>query len=177
MKISRIFDLLEQNTEKYASDTIVLAGKNKGKWETYTSAEYHENVDALSKGLLSMGVKKDDKIATIIYNCPEWNFFDMALMQIGAIQVPIYPTISEANYDYILKEAEVKLIIVSDSEVFERIKNIVPNIPSLMDVYSIQETEGLKHWKEIQEKGKVSFTGDLSSIRDGIDTHDVATII
>jgi long-chain acyl-CoA synthetase len=177
MKITRIFDLLEQNFEKFASDALVLAGKNKGSWDTYTSAEYRENVDALSKGLLAMGVKKDDKIATIVNNCPEWNFFDMALMQIGAIQVPIYPTISEANYDYILKEAEVKYIIVSDAEVYDRIRNIVPNIPSLIDVYSIMETAGLKPWKEIQEKGRDYPTEELVSIRDSIDAQDVATII
>lgn len=177
MKINRIFDLLEQNLEKYSKETTVLAGKNKGTWETYTAEAFRENADNLSKGLLSMGVRKDDKIATIIYNCPEWNFFDMALMQIGAVQVPIYPTISEANYDFILKDAEVKYIIVADQEVYDRIKDILPGVNSLLGVYSIQPVEDLKPWHEILEKGKTYAGNDLSTIKDSITTEDTATII
>ena len=115
MQITRIFDLLEQNSDKFSSETPVVAGKKNGTWKSYNAQQYKQVVDELSKGLLAMDVGKNDNVATIIYNCPEWNFFDMGLMQIGAVQIPIYPTISEANYEYILKEAEVKYVIVSDS--------------------------------------------------------------
>lgn len=177
MKITRIFDLLDQNFEKFSSDAIVVAGKKNGSWDKYNPAQYKENVDTLSKGLLSLGVGKDDKIATIINNCPEWNFFDMALMQIGAIQIPIYPTISQANYEYILTEAEVKYVIVSDADIFQRISHIVSDISSIQGVYSIDRTEGLNHWQEIMELGKQQDENTLQKIKDGIDTQDTATII
>lgn len=177
MKIDRIFDLMDQNLEKYSKETTVIAGKNKGNWESYTAEEFQNIADTLSKGLLSLGVKKDDKIATIVHNCPEWNFFDMAMMQIGAVQVPIYPTISQANYKHILNDAEVKYIIVYDQEVYDRIKDIISGISSIQDIYSIQKTDGLKFWKDILEKGKSYSGADLDAIKAGITTEDTATII
>ncbi|MCF8368982.1 MAG: long-chain fatty acid--CoA ligase [Bacteroidales bacterium] len=177
MKITRLFDLLEQNQKIFREQEVVLGGKNNGKWTHYTASQYASTVNSLSLGLLSLGVGKEDKVATIIYNCPEWNFFDMALMQIGAIQIPIYPTISEANYEYILKEAEVKFIVVSNQEILERINKILPGIPSLKGVYSIEKTDGISHWEEILSLADDSNKEKLNKIKSGITTHDTATII
>lgn len=176
MQITRIFDLLDQNYEKFSPEAPVVAGKKDGKWDQYNTQQYKDTVDKLSKGLLELGVRKNDKIATIIHNSPQWNFFDMGLMQIGAIQIPIYPTISEANYSYILNEANVKFVIVSDQQIYERIKHIVAQISSIQDIYSIEKIKGIKHWEEIHEKGK-SHQGDIEEIKAGIDTTDIATII
>jgi long-chain acyl-CoA synthetase len=177
MKITRIFDLLDQNDQRFDKDAVVLAGKKDGIWSTYTSKEFREHVDGLSMGLLKLGLKKGDKVATIIYNCPEWNFFDFALMQIGAIQVPIYPTISESNYSYILKEAEVKLVIVSNEEIYSKIRTILPKIDSIEGVYSIEKTEGVKHWEEIPVDREKDLSELLEKSKKEPSSDDVATII
>ncbi|MBC8487531.1 MAG: long-chain fatty acid--CoA ligase [Bacteroidetes bacterium] len=177
MKITRIFDLLDQLQQKYPDIEDVLAGKANGTWKKYSSKEYIEIVNTLSLGLLSMGVCKDDKIATIINNCPEWNFFDMALMQIGAIQVPVYPTISEANYKFIIDDAEVEYVIVSNHEIYDRVRDIISASKTVKAVYSIEKTDELNHWKEICDMGKKNFKDNLGKIKSEIKPDDVATII
>jgi long-chain acyl-CoA synthetase len=176
-RIIRIFDLLQHYDEKYSDLQKALAGKVNGEWKTYSSMQYIEITNTLSRGLLTMGIGKGDKIATIINNCPEWNFFDMALMQIGAVPVPIYPTISESNYEYIFREAEVKYIILSDMGNYERIENIIPSLPDLLHVFSIERTDKLKHWVEILNLGKQHPEINLENIKTGIAGSDLATII
>jgi long-chain acyl-CoA synthetase len=177
VRITRIFDLLQHYNEKYSDLPIAFAGKVNGVWKSYSSRQYIDIANTLSRGLVAMGIGKGDKIATIIDNCPEWNFFDMAIMQIGAVQVPIYPTISEANYEYIFREAEVKYIIVSNKEIFEKIFNILPNVPSLQNVYSIDKIDNAKHWAEILNLGKQNTTLDIESIKSRITPNELATII
>jgi len=104
-KITRIFDLLDQYKEKYFSKKDALGFKSNNVWNTYSSEDYLNYVNNFSFGLLKLGVKKGDKITTIMLNSPEWNFIDMSLLQIGAIQVPIYPTVSEVNYKFIFNDA------------------------------------------------------------------------
>lgn len=176
-KIRRIFDLLDLYRNEFASLETALAGKVDGIWKKYSAKAYIETAENLAKGLVAMGIKKGDNIATIINNSPEWSIIDMALLQIGAVQIPIYPTISEANYDYILKEAEVKLILVSNHEIFQRIENIIPKLSSSVKVFAIRETAGLQQWTEILEKGKQNSNFDLNSIKDTIEGEDVASII
>ena len=177
MKITRTFDLIDKLQKEHPNLTDVLAGKTDDQWKKYSVTEYAEIVNNLSLGLLSLGVKKDDKIATIILNSPEWNFFDMALMQIGAIQVPIYPTISEANYSFIFNDAEIKYAILYDDEIYSKVKNVIKETKTLIDVYSIQKSSHAKHWKEIYELGKKNDKDDLDKIKSEILPDDTATII
>ncbi len=125
MELKRIFDLLDQLKQDFPDLNDVFAGKANGQWNKYSVSEYIDTVNTLSLGLLSMGVEKDDKIVTIVNNSPEWNFFDMAMMQIGAIQVPIYPTISEANFKFIFEDTGVKYVIVSNQDIYNRVKDII----------------------------------------------------
>ena len=175
--INRIFDLLDLYRNEYSGLEKALAGKSSGSWKYYSAKEYIEISEILAKGLLALGVKKGNNIATIINNSPEWSIIDMAILQSGAVQVPIYPTISEANYDYILKEAEVKIIIVSNIEIYERIRKIIPQLSSLQKVYSIEQTDELTHWTEILELGKQNEKIDLGVVKDAIQPDDIASII
>ena len=175
--IQRIFDLLDNYKQGDYIPETALAGKNNGKWKYFSVDDYITHVNDLSRGLLSLGVKEKENIVTIINNCPEWNFFDMAIMQIGAVQVPVYPTISESNYEYILKETEVRFIIVSNQEVYERIKDLIPKIPTIRTVYSIEQTEGLPQWTEIPDLGKKNKEADIESLKASIQPDDVASII
>jgi long-chain acyl-CoA synthetase len=176
-RILRLFDLLQHYNEKYSDLPVALAGKVDGEWKSYSSLQYIDIVNSLSRGLLASGVTSGDKIATILNNAPEWNFFDMAIMQTGAVHVPIYPTISKSNYEYIFKEAEIKYIIVSNKEVYDRISNILPSLPNKTKVYSIEITIGIDHWFEILNLGKQNTDINLETIKNGIKETDLATII
>lgn len=176
--INRIFDLLELYKDEYKSKEDAFSCKKNGFWEHYSSADYIANSDLLSLGLLSLGVKKGDRIATIMVNCPEWNFFDMGIMQTGAVQVPVYPTISEDNYRYILKDAGIEYLIVSNGEIFQRVSNIVKESDTIKGVFSIEPVPGIRLWKEILELGRnYPHPEDLDSIKSSIVPLDLVSLI
>ena len=177
MKITRIFDLLENLVAEYPDKEDIIAGKTNGSWKKYSVKEYATIVNNLSLGLLSLGVEKDDKIATIILNSPEWDFFDMAITQVGAVMLPIYPTISQANYKYIFEEAGVKYVIVSNQEIYDNIHQAIAGSPSIIDVYSVEKVNGAKLWTEILDRGRENKEDDLEKIKSEIKTDDIATII
>jgi long-chain acyl-CoA synthetase len=176
--IKRLFDILLFHQSNYLPKEDVLAGKEEGKWKKYSIEQYIEIVNDLSYGLLKMGVQKGDNIATITPNRPEWNFVDMAILQIGAVHVPIYPTISESDYKYILAHAEIKFVFINGQDIYRKIEHIVPEIPSIKSVYSFKDCLGVSHYAEIIKLGKENPSAEqLQKIKDSIDESDIATII
>ena len=154
MEITRIFDLLPRYKKTFNPKDDALSGKEDGKWIKFSIDQYIEAANNISYAFLSLGVKKGDKIATITLNRPEWNFLDMGILQVGAVHVPIYPTISESDYKYILKHAEVKFVFVSGKELLGKINHILPEIPSLEGVYTFKKIDEVKHLDEFIELGK-----------------------
>ena len=178
MELKRLFDLLPHSEESFKPKDCVLAGKVNGQWVKYDIRSYREFADNISYSLLRLGVKKGDKIATILNNRPEWNFVDMGIIQTGAIHVPIYPTISKEDYRYILKHAEVKFIIVSGKEILRKIEDIIRENENIEEVYTLNETEGYKNLNELVETGKKHKDEALLEQRKaGVDPHDVASLI
>lgn len=176
-EVTRIFDLLPRYLQKFPK-ADAFAGKDEGEWVKYSTKTYLEISNYLSYGLLALGVEKGDRIATITYNRPEWNFLDMAILQVGAIHVPIYPTISEADYRYILAHAEVKMVFLSGEDLLRKIENILPDIPSLKEIYTFKNLRGFKHLNELIRLGWNHADPErLGKIRDLIRTEDLATII
>ena len=176
--ITRIFDLLELYKDEYRSIPDLFNEKKDGAWTHYSAGEYVNNSDLVSLGLLSLGVKKGTRIATVLVNCPEWNFFDMGILQAGAVEVPIYPTISEENYRYIFKDAEIEYLIFSNRDIYDRIRNVIPEIPALKAVFSIEPVDGIRTWTEILTLGKeYPHPEELESIRQSILPGDMATVI
>ena len=139
MEVTRIFDLLSRFEDKFQVKDDVLAGKENGEWARYDLKTYREMADNISLGLLKLGVKKGDNIATISNNRPEWNFIDMGILQIGAVHVPIYPTISREDYKYILEHAEVKIVFIAGKELLRKIDDILPNISTVEEIYTINK--------------------------------------
>lgn len=177
-QITRIFDLLELYKDEYNSIENLFNIKKDGKWLHFSASEYVQNSNLISLGLLSLGVSKGTRIATVMNNCPEWNFIDMGILQTGAIQVPVYPTISEENYRYIFKDSEVEFLIFSDSEIYSRIKNVIPEIPGLKAVFSVEPVPGIRNWNEILELGKKHpHPADIEAIKQFILPGDMATVI
>ncbi len=177
MEILRIFDLLQYSKQKYQKE-VAIAGKENGKWITYSSEEYCEQVNSISYGFLKLGIKPKDKIATITNNRPEWNFIDMAALQIGAIHVPIYPTISQSDYRYILNHAEVKLIFVAGEEMYRKISEILPEIPSIIEMYTFQTFKDIPSLSSLVELGRANSVAEqLDDLKRDVSPEDVATII
>ena len=138
MEITRTFDILDNYKIAYSGKEDALGAKEKGLWKKYSADDYINNAYYISFGLLSLGLKKGDRVATISNNRPEWNFLDMGILQIGAIHIPIYPTISESEYKYILNHAEVKYVFVSGKEQYRKIENIISEISSLKGIYAFE---------------------------------------
>ena len=141
MEPTRTFDLLTRMQNLFSDKTDVLAAKEEGKWKHYSVQEYIDNCNLVSYALLSMGLKKGDKVAIISNNRPEWNFTDFGVSQIGAVSVPIYPTISSDEYAYILSHAEPKLVFISDKNLYEKIKPLADQITSISGIYTFDRIE------------------------------------
>ena len=176
--VTRIFDLLELYKDEYNSISNLFNVKKEGGWVHYSANDYFNYSQWISLGLLSLGIKKGTRIATLMVNCPEWNFFDMGILQTGAVQVPIYPTISEENYRYIFNNAEIEYLIFSNQEIYQRIKMVLSEIKGLKAVFCIEPVEGIRSWNEIVELGKnYPNPGELESIKQTILPGDMATVI
>lgn len=120
MKVERIFDILNRYQEVYPDQTVALGGKVGKEWVTYSPQDYIEKVNKVSYALIHLGIKKGDKVGIIAANRPEWNMLDMGIMQIGAITVPIYPTLTASDYLYILNHAEVTMVFLEGFELMEK---------------------------------------------------------
>lgn len=178
MEVTRIFDLLSRYETAFKPKDDVLAGKENGAWVKHDIKTYREMADNISLGLLELGIKKGDKIATISNNRPEWNFIDMGISQTGAIHVPIYPTISEEDYRYILNHAEVKLVFIAGKELFRKIEHILPEIKHLKKIYTFVKIDKHHHLSDLIESGKKSKkVAQFNKIRENIQKDDVATLI
>jgi len=178
MEVTRIFDLIPRYKNTFSPKADALAGKEDGQWIKHDINTYIETADNISYAFLKLGVQKGDKIATITQNKPEWNFLDTGILQVGAVHVPIYPTISESDYKYILRHAEVKYVFVSGQELLRKIEHILPEIPSLKGLYTFKHINEVNHLDELIENGKQHPAPEkLEEIKQSIKPDDVATLI
>ncbi|HRU56701.1 MAG TPA: long-chain fatty acid--CoA ligase [Bacteroidales bacterium] len=179
MEVTRTFDIIELNLKQYPRDDM-YGGRNDGGWYTYSTEDVANHVNWVSYGLMAMGYKQGDKIATISPNKPEWNFVDMGLAQAGMIHVPVYPTIGTDEYAYILDHAEVKAIIIGNKSIYTKVKPIADNLKNLKDIFSFEPVEGVRDFSEIIEAGKSNadkYADELKRIKGSIRPEDMVTII
>jgi len=174
--VSRIFDVPRHQQKNYPQQ-VALANKINGKWLTISIDDYIAKANLASKGLLKLGIQPGDKVAMISNNRWEWNVMDIAILQAGAITVPIYPTISEKDYAYILNDGQVKMVIVSEEELLQKVECIKDQVPSLTSIYSFNQLRGVKHWESILEEGKDGNQDQLDAIMASIKDTDLATLI
>ncbi len=177
-QITRLFDFPYYQLEKF-NRPDALVTKQNGVWIKTSTQEYIDKANAISRGLLKMGVNKNDKIALISSNNrTEWNIMDIGVLQIGAQTVPIYPTISETDYEYILNHSECKYCFVSDTEVLRKVNLIKDNVPSLKEVYSFNEIENCKNWEEVLLLGEEkSNQNEVEDRKNDVKPEELATII
>lgn len=174
MQINRLFDIINYQIANYDKE-VALSQKINGKWKTYSSRDFKQIVDNLSLAFINSGIVANDKIAIISNNRPEWNFIDLALQQIGAISVPMYPTISAEDYKYIFEHAEVKGVFVGDVEIYEKAK--VASEGTGLVIVSFDKLEGVGYWEDFMQTGEGGSIADLDALREGINSENLFTII
>ena len=178
IEIKRLFDFVYYQKEKYNLEKSLVT-KYNGKWVATSTQEFIDQANAISRGLLRLGIKPGDKIAVIsTTNRTEWNLLDIGVLQLGAINIPIYPTISKDDYKYIFNHAEVQYCFLSDEVLYEKAISIKDEVPSLKEIYSFDDIKGCKNWKEVIELGKDDSNQEkVEQLMKKVDTNDLATII
>ena len=158
---------------------LMMTSKVGGEWKSYSTKEFTEAVDQASRALLELGVKAGDKVALISHNnrC-EWNIMDHALLQIGAVDVPIYPTMTEADYEYIFNHSESIYCFVSNDELYQKVTNILSKCEHMKKVFTFEQYKGMNHWSEVLALGAdQTRQADVEKARDAVKPEDLATII
>ncbi|MCS4435777.1 AMP-dependent synthetase/ligase [Aquiflexum gelatinilyticum] len=174
MQIHRLFDLINFQIATY-DKPVALAQKINGSWKTYSSRDLKKIVDNLSLAFLNSGIQQGDKVAIISDNRPEWNFIDLGLQQIGAISVPMYPTISSEDYNYIFHHAEVKKVFVGNTEIHS--KAVEGSKDMDVQIVSFDKIEGCEYWEDFMAKGEGGNLADLEAQKEAVKYEDLFTII
>lgn len=174
--ISRVFDLLTYNKANFNYDDV-LACKKEANWIKYSCEDFIRISDQVSKGLINLGIKKDDKVAIMAENCPEWNFCDFGIMQIGATQVPMYPTLAEHDIKFILKDAEIKVVFVSTEPIYQKVKRIATENGQDIKIYSYEKLANVPHWTEVVDASSSQSEINLEDYRKNIKEDDLLTLI
>ena len=176
--ITRLFDFVDYQLENKPLEESLVT-KYDGEWVATSTQELIRKANQLSRGLLRLGVKPNDKIAVISStNRTEWNILDIAILQIGAQNVPIYPTISSEDYKYVFNHAEVTFCFLSDAVLFEKATNIKNDVKSLIEIYSFDDVAGCKNWTDVLELGEdESNQNEVQVLKDAVKPSDLATII
>ncbi|MDA0950676.1 MAG: AMP-dependent synthetase/ligase, partial [Bacteroidetes bacterium] len=176
--VSRLFDFAHYQLA-HAPLEKAFNTKFDGQWISTSTAEFIRQADSVSKALLDLGVKSNDKIALIsMSNRTEWSVLDMAVLQIGAQTVPIYPTISKEEYAYILNHSEAKYCFVSCDEVLEKVLDVTNDLKHLKEIYSFDHLKRAKHWSELRDKGEhLNHVEELIARKQAVKPGDLATLI
>lgn len=174
-EIKRVFDLLKYSLENPKQEFI--SGKIKGKWINYSTADFCATVNDLSRGLIQQGIDKGGRVAVMSHNRPEWNIADFAANQIGAYQIPLYPTLAEHDIQFILKDAEISIIFVADEELYKKIKPCADAVNPAIKIYSFNEIAETENWKVLIAQGKAATEINLDNYRTKVEPEDVLTLI
>lgn len=162
----------------------MMAAKENGAWRKYSTAETAEITRRFSAGLLQLGLgnkppvpEQQDKIAIISLNRPEWILTDLACQQIGAVLVPIYPTISEQELEYVLNDSEARILFIDNAEMYRKIKPFRDHFTTVREIYSFEKIEGVRHWSEISALARPEDEARVTAIRNSILPEQLVTII
>ena len=183
MTPTRLFDCIDWQLEQFPQEDM-FAAKEDGVWRKYSTKKVKDLVDRLSMGLMHVGIgyqdgtiEGRDKVAVLSNNRPEWLILDMAVQQCGGVLAPIYPTISVNELEFVLNDASVKLVFVSDQDLYDKVQSIRSKTPSVQAVYTFNEIQPALHWKDLLRMGTKEEEEQLKNIKAKIDSMELATII
>lgn len=183
MEPKRLFDCIQYHLNSKPLPDM-LAAKESGKWRTYSTQEVKDVTDKLGAGLLNMGIgcgdmtdAGRDKIAILCKNRPEWIMLDLAVQQIGAILVPVYPTINVNELEFVLNDAQVKMIFVNDEDGYHKVMSIKDKLPSVKEIFSFEHVTNARHWKEVINASTPEAVNSIAAVAEKIKYEDLVTII
>ena len=175
-EVKRLFDLPDYQQRNFPKDEMFVSKMN-GNWISISTNDFVSRALALSQALVGLGVSQGDCIGLVSNNRLEWNLMDIAIQQVGAIVVPIYPTISDSDYVYIFNDAKLKYVFVGNENLHTRIQLLRKDIPSLLDIYTFDQVESAKHYEEILPLGTGVEVGRIKALKANVRNEDLATII
>ncbi len=174
--ITRVFDLLKYNQDNFSKEEFI-SGKVNGEWRKYGTQEFCTLTDNLSKGLTGIGIGKGSRVAIMSSNRPEWNICDYAVMQLGAYQIPLYPTLAEQDIKFIIEDAEINVVFVGDEQLYQKVKKVCAIVSHEVKVYTFSNVEGASCWKDLVQAGEANAEVDLEAYRKEVTPDDILTII
>lgn len=174
--IQRLFDIPYYQLEKYPNENMFVT-KTNNEWIGLSTKTFIEKVNLISRGLISLGINPGDKVSIASSNRVEWNMMDIAIQQIGAIVVPVYPNISTNDYHYIFNDAGIKLCVVDSKALYEKIESIKNDFPTFENLYTFDEFTGIPNWKMIFEKAEETPIEEVEKRKAVIQNLDLVTII
>ncbi|MBX7051963.1 MAG: long-chain fatty acid--CoA ligase [Flavobacteriales bacterium] len=173
----RLFDFPYYQLENFPLEKMMTSRLN-GEWTTISTVDFVKQMNLVSRGLISLGIAPGDRVALITHaNRMEWDIMDNGIMQIGAIDVPIYPTMTEQDCEYIMNHAETRLCFVSNKELYDKISGIKSKIPSLLKIYTFERVEGAPHWSELFSVATTTDPSKVDELSRQVKEEDLATII
>jgi len=176
MAEKRLFDYLYDQLEQYPLEKA-FGHKVNGAWQYFSTADIVRLVNKASCGLLELGLKPGDKVATVVYQTsPAWVVLEFAMTQIGILHVPMYPTISGREYEYILRESEARYCVVGDKDLYDKVHAAHANLPGLEEVFAFGVHPVARNW-EFLLQGDAARQADVDRIKAGIRADDVMTFV
>ncbi|MEN0002548.1 MAG: long-chain fatty acid--CoA ligase [Bacteroidota bacterium] len=171
---TRLFDYIKSQNQN-SPNPKAFGHFFRGEWRYYGTEEIVDKANKLSRGLIQLGVQAGDKIATIVYkNRPEWVILDIAIQQVGAINVPVYPTISPREYVYIFNDASVRFCFVGEGDLYDKVLQAQKDLPALEAIYTIDRFEGRLYWEDLyHDKGQEEVEARMAAVK----PEELATII
>ncbi|GET30051.1 long-chain fatty acid--CoA ligase [Prolixibacter sp. SD074] len=179
MKVTRTFDLLDRMAANFDKE-VIIAGKQDGKWKTYSTRQYIEKVNHFSYGLLALGIKSGDKIVTVSNSRPEWNIMDMGMAQVGAVHVALYPNLTEEEYTYLLSHSGCRAVVVGNRTMYNRLKKVSDAADNVELFFTIDDIDSERNLSEIcalGEKHQDEYKEEVERIKSGITEEDLLSII
>lgn len=175
-QITRLFDIPYYQLDRFPNDNMFVT-KTAGSWVPMSTSTFLTKANEMSLALLALGIEKGERVALISTNRVEWNVMDIALQQIGAIVVPLYPTISSEDYKYIFNDAAMRYAFVGNNEILERLNAVKSEIPSLLTIFSFDQLPGATYYLDFLEAGKTIDSSRVKELKESIQNHDLVTII
>ncbi len=172
----RLFDIPHYQLSQHPNDTM-FTSKIEGKWLSVSTQEFLDEAMEVSRALIAKGVAVGDRVGIVSGTRYEWNVMDIAIQQVGAIVVPFYPNISESDYRYIFNDAGIKLCVVGDDELYQKISNIKGDVPSLEHLYVMETSDSQTHWSKLKEAGSSDSDDEIKSRMEAVKNEELATII
>lgn len=175
MDINRVFDLLPHYRAAFGDDKQMLADKKQGQWKPLSITDFQEMVDQCSRALVQEGIEKGDFVAIVMENCSEWNIIDFAIQQIGAVSVPVYPTITLEDYEYVFNHSQVKLAFTGDKELYNKVSTTKERCVSLGKIVSLVPGTGGQLFQDFLAQAQPEV--DIDAHKEKVDGEDLLTII